>query len=473
MRKAPGIRRLAGMKKLLIVLLSTLVGISGALSVVAWRFEARVEKNVLVGIVPVGGLTPEDAAKRLRIWWESVRTKTLVLKSSVFGSDEPTLPVSKLGISLDDAASVKQLPTDDFWETAKGVVAHDEPQTRKFDLVFRSKAGAFKALKEVVEDACDDGRPATVKYVDGDIERTPEVAGYTLDESKVLQAIEQALIDDSPVDVPIAQAPKKVSDEDLNQITDIVSQFSTRFPRRMASRNSNIRTAADKLDGVVLAPGEKLSFNETVGQRTIENGFKLAGVYKAGKHDLGVGGGICQVSSTLYNAVLLGDLKVVRRQNHSMPVAYLPVGRDATVNYGSIDFVFENTLPTPIAVSSSYTPGRLTFRILGKKDPSVSVKIISVGHRSWDTGVQTVVDPTLPVGKRVVKEKGSRGHSVSTYRLVFKNGVQVAREFLGRSFYKGGVRIIAVGSRKVPPAVSGAVSEMPRTVPAPEDGGDR
>jgi len=167
-----------------------------------------------------------------------------------------------------------------------------------------------------------------------------------------------------------------------------------------------------------LAPGEKLSFNKTVGRRTIENGFKLAGVYKAGKHDLGIGGGICQVSSTLYNAVLLSDLKVLRRQNHSMPVAYLPVGRDATVDYGSIDLVFENTMSTPVAISSSYTPGRLTFRVLGKKDPSISVKILSIGHRSWDTGVKTVMDPTLPAGKRLIVEKGSRGHSVSTYRLV-------------------------------------------------------
>ena len=439
------------MKRLLIVVLSTLVGVTGALSVVAWRFEARVQRNVLVGIVPVGGLTPEDAAKRLRIWWESERTKTLTLKCPLFGAEEPEVQMTRLGISLDDAASISRLPTEDFWGAAKDVVDRDEPAVQKFDLVFRLGNAPFKAVKDLVEDAGGDARPAKVYYAGGTFKRIPEVAGYTLDESKILQAIERALLDDSPVDVPIVQAPKTVPDDQLNEISDVVSEFSTHFPRRMASRNSNIRTAAAKLNGVVLAPGGRLSFNKTVGRRTIENGFKLAGVYKQGKHDLGVGGGICQVSSTLYNAVLLGDLKVLRRQNHSMPVAYLPVGRDATVDYGSIDLEFENTMPTPIAVSSSYTPGKLTFRILGKKDPSVSVKIVCVGHRSWDTGVETVVDPTLPQGKRVVKEKGSRGHSVSTYRLVFKDGVQVKREALGHSFYKGGVRIIAVGSKKVAP----------------------
>lgn len=449
------------MKKFLIVVLSALLGAAAALSIVAWRYEARVQRNVIVGVVPVGGLTPEEAAKRVRLWWETERAKPLILKHELFGAKLPEMKPSALGITLDDKASIQRLPTEDFWENAKAVVEGDGPAQQKFDLVFRMSPAGAKRLKAIVDEATGDRRPAVVKFRDGVFERQPEVAGYTLDDAKALDAVSVALTQDKPVEVPITQAPKKVSDEALQQITDIVSEFSTRFPRSKVSRNTNIRTAAAKLDGVVLAPGEKLSFNETVGRRTIENGFKLAGVYKAGKHDLGIGGGICQVSSTLYNAVLLGDLKVLRRQNHSMPVAYLPVGRDATVDYGSIDLVFENTMPTPIAISSSYVPGRLTFRVLGKKDPSLSVKIISVGHKSWDTGVKTVLDPTLPAGTRKIVEKGSRGHSVSTYRLVFRNGVQVARERLGHSFYKGGVRIVAVSTKAAPNKPAGGSQPEP------------
>src|SRR5262249_4274073 len=159
------------------------------------------------------------------------------------------------------------------------------------------------------------------------------------------------------------------------------------------------------------------SFNGTVGRRTEKAGFQIAGVYKNGKHDFDVGGGICQVSTTLYNAALLDDLKIVERHNHSMPVAYVPLGRDATVDYGALDLEIANNSDHPIAINSEFHPGKLTFRILGKKDKSLDVKIESDGSQRWDPGTQLVSDPSLPAGKRKVIDKGSSGRQVSTYRL--------------------------------------------------------
>ena len=197
-------------------------------------------------------------------------------------------------------------------------------------------------------------------------------------------------------------------------------------------------------------PGESLSFNGTVGRRTERAGFKLAGVYKAGKHDVGIGGGICQVSTTLYNASLFANLKIRQRSNHSLPVAYVPLGRDATVDYGSLDLVVENDTDAPMGVVNTYRPGRLTFRILGKKDPSLKVKVVQEGGRSWGMPVKTVVDRRLPAGARRIVEPGSSGHSVSTYRLVYRNGKLVERQALGRSSYGGGTRVVAVGPAAPP-----------------------
>jgi vancomycin resistance protein YoaR len=171
------------------------------------------------------------------------------------------------------------------------------------------------------------------------------------------------------------------------------------------------------------------------------------------------------VSGTLYNAVLLANLKVKHRENHSMPVAYLPVGRDATVDYGTKDLRFENSTDHPIAIYSSYVTGRLTFGVLGLKEPGLSVEIVTSGHKSWSRGIQYVTDKTLPPGKTKVVEKGASGHQIDTYRVVKKDGVEVKREYLGRSHYAGGVRIIARGPAAAVPTPG------PVNVPPPATGG--
>ena len=219
--------------------------------------------------------------------------------------------------------------------------------------------------------------------------------------------------------------------------------------RPQESRYSNIRLASSKLNGLVLLPGERVSFNDTVGRRTEKGGFKLAGVYKNGKHDVDVGGGICQVSTTLYNAALLADLKIVQRHNHSMPVPYVPLGQDATVDYGALDLQIQNNSTSPIAISSEYHPGKLTFRILGRKDPGLRVKILSDGKQRWDAGTLVVVDPALAPGQKKVVDKGASGQSIKTYRVVYRDGREIRKESLGLSYYKGGQKVIAVGQAAV------------------------
>src|ERR1044072_8976261 len=182
-------------------------------------------------------------------------------------------------------------------------------------------------------------------------------------------------------------------------------------------------------------PGEEIIFNQTVGRRTVEGGFKSAPVLKNGKHDIDIGGGICHVSTTMYNAALLADLKVVRRNNHSLPSAYVAVGRDATVDWGTLDLVLANSGETPIAITSTYQSGKITFRILGQKDPSRKVKILTDNHQSWGRGEQSVIDKSLKPGTRKVVERGSAAHSIDTYRIVYKDGVEVKREVISHSRY--------------------------------------
>ncbi len=460
------------MKKLFLGIGVPLCLVGAGLMLVAARHEERVRPNTFVGLVPVGELTHEEAARKLRVWWETERRRKLTVHHDALTRTPPPMKPGELGIALDDQASVANLPYENFWEDAGRTVVRGAQEPMRFEPVFRSLAVGHDVLRDFVRDNAGRPQAATVRYVEGLIQRQPEVSGFRLDEEALPRAIVEALKGDGTIELPMVEADKRVPDDALDAIVNVVSEFSTRFPASKFNRNSNIQLAAAHLDGVVLMPGDTMSFNNTVGRRTIDGGFKEAGVYRNGRHDTGVGGGICQVSTTLYNAALFANLKIVKRQNHSMPVPYVPVGRDATVDYGVIDLVIENSYDTPVAVSSEYQRGRLFFRILGKRDESLSVRLTSDGAKSWDLGVKIVKDPKVPVGKRVIVEKGAKGRSVNTYRIVLRNGVEIAREPLGRSYYRGGQRIVAVNPNKEEPKPEPPEKPdlMPDTVPPISDG---
>lgn len=422
---------------------------AAALVLIAARFDSRIRKNTMLGPIPVGGLTREEAAAKLENWWrtESGREIRCVLTGV---SRAAKFKAERLGLSPDVPASIAQLSLDDFIDSARQEVSQDERPVR-YGIKFRVETPGPEFVKFLRAGGAN--RPARAFYRDGGIVRQPEISGAAVDEAEVPQAVANTLSENAgSVTLPMKQGPKKISDGDLARITDVVSSFTTRFPVRKKDRNTNIRIASGKIDGTVIPPGGRFNFNNVVGRRTIEAGFKEAPVFKNGKHDMGVGGGICQVSSTLYNACLFADLKIVERHNHSMPVPYLPVGRDATVDYGSLNLVVENSTPAPIAISADYKPGALTFRVLGKKDPGLKIRIESSDSSSWDPGVDKIDDPTLAAGREKVKDKGSKGRSIKTYRVVYRDGKEIAKEPLGRSYYKGGKRVVLVGTKPAAPA---------------------
>lgn len=434
-----------GMKRVLIGLGSVTALTAVSLVLMASNYERKIRPNTRVGMVEVGGLVPADAAKKLRLWWETERRREVSLQVANGKNPPMKQMLTRLGLRLDDMASVAELPMDDFWDSAARTIGQGEPEATAFEPVFTWDEKDLAKLDEYVKSSIGELRRARARWIGGRVQIEPEVSGYAVDREAFRTALLEGMGNEEPIQIPLAEAPKTVPDEELAKITEIASEFSTSFPRSQTSRNTNLRIAASAIDGYVLSPGEVFSFNEVVGKRTAEAGYKVAGIYRNGRHDVGLAGGICQVSTTLYNAVLFSNLKIVSRRNHSMPVAYVPIGRDATVDYGSIDFKFENDTDQPIAISSSWEPGKLTFRVLGKKDPTLEVKLVPSGRRSWGRGVKTVVDRSLPPGKTKVIEKGSAGHAVNMTRIVYKNGVEVKREALGQSHYGGGVRIIAKG----------------------------
>ena len=198
-------------------------------------------------------------------------------------------------------------------------------------------------------------------------------------------------------------------------------------------------------------PNEEFSYNSVVGKRTAENGFKEAPVFENGETVQGMGGGVCQVSSTLYSAVLYADLPVLERQNHSMTVSYVPKGQDATVAYGSIDFRFKNNIKGPIKISAKTGGKTVEMSIWGAKpEKEKKVEIINSVVETKAPTVEEVTEPTLKLGERKVISNGKTGYTVATTRKVYENGKEVKSEKMTSSKYKMIPTKVAVGSATVP-----------------------
>ena len=243
---------------------------------------------------------------------------------------------------------------------------------------------------------------------------------------------------------------------------DVLGQCTTDFNPGNVGRTTNVLLATDFCNGVILMPGDVFSYNEAVGPRTYERGFKDATVYVGNSAEDGVGGGICQVSSTIYYAALRADLAIVERYAHSRMVTYVPLGEDATVAWGSKDFRFENNTPFPIKVVTSHKTNNLTVKLLGTQTvPNKVVKIVTTELSKTPFEVVYEIDETLPVGTEKVDSNGYTGYKTESYRVVYIDGKEVSRTFENKSTYKKYDKII-----KHNPADPNAVPGVSTTTPS-------
>jgi len=228
---------------------------------------------------------------------------------------------------------------------------------------------------------------------------------------------------------------------------DLLSQFSTSFTSSGYNRSNNIILSSAKLNGLVLMPGEEFSYNQAVGQRTRAAGFREAGAYSNGKVVQEVGGGICQVSSTLYNAVLYANLEIVERTNHYFNPGYVKAGLDATVSWGGPDFRFRNNRNYPIRIVTDTSGKKLKVYIYGLKTDDNCTVVLDPRYISsvpYKTTYQN--DASLATGETRVISSGSNGCKTATYKYVYdKNGTLISSECISRDTYSPHNKVVAVG----------------------------
>ena len=252
-------------------------------------------------------------------------------------------------------------------------------------------------------------------------------------------------------EIPLKITKPKVKTEDLGDkiFKQTLSKYTTIYDAGNKSRANNIALACKTINGTIILPGETFSYNKVLGNTTKEKGYQLGGAYVGGKVVKAYGGGICQVSTTLYNSVLYANLEIVERYNHSYAVSYVPAGRDATVSYGGKDFKFKNNRKYPIKIVANAKNGVVNISLKGiKEDKEYDIEISSsvLSTTPFETTYQD--NNTLAEGKQKIIQKGHNGYKSKAYKIVKYNGKVISKTLLSSDTYKPMNRIIEKGTKK-------------------------
>lgn len=315
------------------------------------------------------------------------------------------------------------------------------PNPKEYNLKFTYNQKPLEDLvKSIEKDINKKPQDAAISFAGAKFQVSEDVQGAELDSDKlkqeILSSINGKISGDININAPIKTLKPKVTAASLKQVNTKIASYSTDFSSSSEARSTNIRVATSSINGKVLMPGESFSFNEVVGERTKERGYKEAGVIINQQLDSGLGGGICQVSSTLYNALLGGNIKTTERIHHTFPSSYVGMGLDATVDWGNIDLKFKNTFDYPIYIEG-YTQNKVVyFNIysnseLAKRTYSISTEV----YDKIEPTVKYIDDPTMAEGKTEVVKKPSTGYRVKVYRSIFENGKFISKELVSNDYY--------------------------------------
>lgn len=244
--------------------------------------------------------------------------------------------------------------------------------------------------------------------------------------------------DQNTATIPLSITKPKVTTNQIGTeaFPNLLATYSTTFSASNTNRTTNIRLASNKINGVVLMPGETFSYNKVVGKRTAAAGYKSAAVYVNGRVENGIGGGICQVSSTLYNTALRANLEIIKRSNHRFATGYVPLSTDATVSWGGPEFIFKNSRKYPIKIVSHVNGGKITVSIYGCKE-EVEYDVVIQSQTLQTIPMKTVyrVNTSLSQGTKKTVQKGHGGYKSRAYRILKLNGSVVSKQLLSTDTY--------------------------------------
>ncbi len=411
--------------------------------------------NVYIGEVSVGGMTAEEATEAVEDYVTELSEGTTVLVGQI---GELEVDNSDFGLT---------------WEN-QDVVEEALAVGRGGNAVSR-----YKALKDLEHDGVtlniglsvdEDTTSAIFDENEDDLEQTPVEntltrkngefvivegnSGYEIDAEASIAAIEEFFNngwdqEDNEINLVSVEVEPSVSVAELEKVQDLLGSYSTDYSSSSSARATNVENGASKINGTVLMPGEQFSVYEAVSPFTEENGYELAGTYENGTVVESFGGGICQVSTTLYNAILYAELQVDERYNHSMIVTYVDPSRDAAIAGTYKDFKFTNDTEAPIYIEAYTSGGYIYFNVYGEETRASDHEVEYVSETLTTTESETVykADSSLSFDTISKSESGHTGYTAQLWKIITEAGVEVSREVINSSTYKKTDTIYLVGTK--------------------------
>ncbi|MDX5680966.1 VanW family protein [Clostridioides difficile] len=412
----------------------------------------KIAKNTYVNGVNIGKLTKSQAKQEL--------AKKYKLENVEFNYNDKSWKVKSkdLNLSTDLDKTVENAynlnrKSGFFGNLSKTISANFGKKSNLVVVINYDKNKLKAEMEKIAKEIDVDVKDATLDISGEKVKVIPDSDGLKMDISKSMENFDnQTKKGNYKNELVVKATPAKVKKEQLANIDTNLGTYSTTFKTSQINRSINIKLATDNISNVLLMPGETFSFNKHTGKRSKENGYKSAPVIMEGEMEEDYGGGVCQVSSTLYNSVLYAGLEIVNVKNHTIPSSYVPKGRDATVADSGIDFLFKNNLKHPVYIKNYVSGNQIVCNIYGSAEDKQNITISTKLDGVSQTTMKRVNDPTMPKGKEKVDKSGRNAYSVSTYRTFNDaNGKKIKTEKIANSYYPKKEGIILVGTMEPKP----------------------
>lgn len=287
---------------------------------------------------------------------------------------------------------------------------------------------------------------AVLNFNNGKITVTDEIIGKRVLKDELVTRIDENIYQLEDIEIPVEDVQPRLKKSLLSRINGIIGEFSTSFKGSSSGRIQNIRLSSKAISNKLILPGEEFSYNNTTGPRSHESGYQEANVIIGGELTPGLGGGVCQTSTTMYNSLLLADLTILERHPHSIPAAYVPYGQDAAVSYGYLDLKFRNDFDFPIYTYAKVLGDRVHVYIYGDtKAKNYNIKITPEIVETIPPKTEEIFDEKLAPGTKIALQKGRTGYTVKTYKAIIKNGKVLSKQQVTVDHYRKKDYIYKVG----------------------------
>lgn len=443
------------MKRVSFVVLAALAATAFAVMPVQAR-EEKIESGIYVEDIDLSGMTKSQARQEIEDYVAG------------FGDAQITLHVDEEGAIAATAAELGlKWGNDDILEEAvnfgrDGDILSCYRELKNLEYKNKVYRVSFDFDKEKIRSLIEENAGqynqeavnATLQKTEEGFSVTEGQAGRVIDTEASVESVYERLTGDwnggaCDVDLTVRIDEPQGTAEDLEKVRDVLGTFTTSFSTSGGARSANVANGCRLLNGITMYPGDEISALESITPFSEDNGYYMAASYLNGQVVDSLGGGICQVSTTLYNAVLLAELEVVERYNHSMIVTYVEPSADAAIAESSgKDFKFRNNLDYPIYIEGYTTPEKqITFTIYGVETRDSNREVIyesEVVERIEPDAEVIYVDESMPVGFCSV-QSAHVGYKAKLWKIVKENGVEVSREQVNSSSYMKAPRSATVG----------------------------